>query len=60
MNAGIAVNFPVRILSIFKLRLCSLLSFGFITVSLQILLIKENKLNFTIGNTLCQGTHVFL
>lgn len=24
-----------------------------------ILLIKENKLNFTIGNTLCQGTHVF-
>lgn len=24
-----------------------------------ILLIKENKLNFTIGNTLCHGTHVF-
>ena len=42
INIGIAVYFPVRSLSIFLLRLCSLLSFGFTTVFEHKSDIKEN------------------
>ena len=42
---GIAVYFPVSILSIFTLRICDLLSNGFITVLLQTLVIKVNLIS---------------
>ena len=37
INEGMAVYLPVRMRSIFRLRSCSLLSFGFMTVSAQTL-----------------------
>ena len=45
INIGIAVYFPVRSLSIFLLRLCSLLSFGFTTVFEHKSDIKENLIS---------------
>ena len=42
---GMAVYFPVRILSIFTLRRCSLLSFGFTTVASQIFSINVKRIS---------------
>ena len=42
---GMAVYFPVSILSIFLLRACSLLSFGFTTVLSQRRRIKRNRIS---------------
>ena len=42
---GIAVYFPVSIRSSFRLRICSLLSFGFTTVLSQTFSIKENRIS---------------
>ena len=45
INAGMAVYFPVRILSILALRACSLLSLGFITVLLHTFRMKEKRIS---------------
>ena len=45
INAGIAVYFPVRILSILSLRARSLLSRGFFTVCLTTFMINENLMS---------------
>ena len=44
MNDGIAVYFPVKTLSIFLLRILSLLSLGLTTVCLHILSINEKRI----------------
>lgn len=45
MNIGMAVYFPVSSLSIFLLRLCSLLSLGFTTVLEHSSDMKENLIS---------------
>ena len=71
IKAGMAVYFPVRILSIFWLRECSLLSLGFTTVCLQTRFIKEKRifamaalrsspLSFSICKTMCSSISISL
>ena len=46
-KAGMAVYFPVNILSIFALLACSLLSLGFTTAAPQTSLMKEKRISAT-------------
>ena len=45
IKAGTAVYFPVRIVSILRLRSCSLLSFGLITVAATHFSIKAKRIS---------------